>query len=272
MSSQRYLSPSERRDLLEQLSIAEDFEHFFHVKYRNIKRFSLEGSESLILALETILKKSRDLGVQEIILGMSHRGRLNVLTNVLKTPLEFIFSKFQECSGKASFSSEGGDVTYHLGASSERREGSHSLGLSLTSNPSHLEAVDPVVLGQVRGRQFLLNDQKRAHVMGLLLHGDAAFTAQGIVSETFELSQLEGYKTGGTLHIIINNQIGFTTDPSPKSSSFYCSDKGKLIQAPIFHVNADDVESVVYVAALAAEFRATFKKDVVIRLLSKLSF
>ena len=255
----------EKRELLEQLTIAEGFEQFLHVKFPGTKRFGLDGGESTVPALEAIIATSVELGVEEIVLGMPHRGRLNVLANVLGKPYTAIFSEFQ---GQPAIDEVlgSGDVKYHLGTSTDRRLDGGMVHLSLTPNPSHLEAVNPVVNGKVRAKQRLRDDLERSKVMGLLMHGDAAFAGQGVVHECFEMSELKGYRTGGTIHLIINNQIGFTTSPAYARTSPYPSDGARGIQAPIFHVNGDDPVAVSQVARLAAEFRQRFKKDVVIDL------
>jgi 2-oxoglutarate dehydrogenase E1 component len=266
--SHNLLRPSaeEKRELLEQLVQAEGFERFLHVKYPGTKRFGLDGGESTVPALEAIIRKSVEIGVDEIVIGMPHRGRLNVLANVMGKPYPAIFSEFQ--GGAVTDAVLGsGDVKYHLGTSTDRElPDGGTVHLSLTANPSHLEAVNPVVLGKVRAKQTQKGDTERAQVMGLLLHGDAAFAGQGVVHEGFEMSELRGFRTGGTVHLIVNNQIGFTTSPAYARSSPYPSDVARSVQAPIFHVNGDDPEAVVHVARLAAEFRQRFKKDVVVDL------
>jgi 2-oxoglutarate dehydrogenase E1 component len=266
--SHNLLQPSaeEKRELLEQLVQAEGFERFLHVKYPGTKRFGLDGGESTVPALEAIIRKSVEIGVDEIVIGMSHRGRLNVLANVMGKPYPAIFSEFQ--GGAVTDAVLGsGDVKYHLGTSTDRElPDGGTVHLSLTGNPSHLEAVNPVVFGKVRAKQTQKGDSERARVMGLLLHGDAAFAGQGVVHEGLEMSELRGFRTGGTIHLIVNNQIGFTTSPAYARSSPYPSDVARSVQAPIFHVNADDPEAVVHVARLAAEFRQRFKKDVVLDL------
>ncbi len=253
-----------KRAILERLTAAEGFEKFLQVKYTGTKRFGLEGGESTIPALEQVIKKSGQLGVAEIVFGMAHRGRLNVLANVLGKPYVAILSEFQGNSANPDDVQGSGDVKYHLGTSSDRSFDGITVHLTLSPNPSHLEAVNPVVLGRVRAKQDQKNDAERKTVMGVLLHGDAAFSGQGIISECFGFSDLPGYRTGGTIHFIINNQVGFTTSPSYGRSSPYPSDVAKTVQAPIFHVNGDDPEAVVYVAGLAAEFRHQFQKDVVV--------
>ncbi|MEE2981150.1 MAG: 2-oxoglutarate dehydrogenase E1 component, partial [Pseudomonadota bacterium] len=254
-----------RREILRELYASEGFERFLHIKYPGTKRFSLEGAESIIPMLEAIINRSSELGVEEIILGMPHRGRLNVLTKIMGKPYAAVFAEFQGESANPNDVLGSGDVKYHLGASSDRElANGRSIHLSLTANPSHLEAVNPVVAGKTRAKQALLGDEKREKVMGVLLHGDAAFAGQGLVAETLGLSELRGHRTGGTIHIIVNNQIGFTTSPKFSRSSPYPSDVAKMVQAPIFHVNGDDPEAVVHVARLAVDFRQRFNRDVVI--------
>ena len=250
--------------ILQKIIEAEAFEQFLNTKYTGTKRFGLDGAEAIVPALEAIIKRGGALGIEEIVIGMPHRGRLNVLGNVMQKPFQAIFSEFQ---GGASHPEEvegSGDVKYHLGTSSDREFDGNKVHLSLTANPSHLDAVDPVVLGKVRAKQEQLGDTDRTRVMGLLLHGDAAFAGQGIIAECFGLSQLKGYRTGGTIHVIVNNQIGFTTTPAYARSSPYPSDVAKMVQTPIFHVNGDDAEAVVHVCKIATEFRQRFNKDVVI--------
>ncbi|MBI1180792.1 MAG: 2-oxoglutarate dehydrogenase E1 component [Alphaproteobacteria bacterium] len=250
--------------ILQKVIEAESFEQFLNVKYTGTKRFGLDGAEPLIPAMEAIIKRAGALGIQEIAIGMPHRGRLNVLANVMKKPFRAIFNEFRGGSSTPDEVEGSGDVKYHLGSSADREFDGNNVHLSLSANPSHLEAVDPVVLGKVRAKQDQRQDKERGEVMGVLLHGDAAFAGQGLVAECFGLSQLKGYRTGGTVHFIVNNQIGFTTSPMYSRSSPYPSDVAKAIQAPIFHVNGDDPEAVVHVAKIATEFRQRFKKDVVI--------
>jgi 2-oxoglutarate dehydrogenase E1 component len=252
--------------VLTTLHYAEFFERFLHMRYQGQKRFSLEGAETLIPVLDSLVEKAPSLGVQEFVMGMSHRGRLNVLSNILRKPYQEIFAEFEDNFLPESIDGDG-DVKYHLGFSSDylttRGEKIH---LSLTPNPSHLEAVNPVVEGRTRAKQRAFGDQGRTRGVPLLIHGDAAFAGQGIVAETLNLANLAGYTTGGTLHIIVNNQIGFTTSPNDARSTTYCTDVAKMIQAPIFHVNAEDPEAAVFIAELALEFRQTFNRDVVIDL------
>ncbi|MBI3451598.1 MAG: 2-oxoglutarate dehydrogenase E1 component [Rhodospirillales bacterium] len=257
-----------KKAILERLTAAEVFERFLDKKYTGTKRFGLDGAESTIPALEQIIKRGGLLGLREIVIGMPHRGRLNVLANFMGKPFAAIFSEFQGNAAHPDDVQGSGDVKYHLGTSSDRDFDGNNVHLSLTANPSHLEAVDPVVLGKVRAKQMqrkgLTREEAMGEVMGLLMHGDAAFAGQGLVGETLMLSELRGYRTGGTIHFIVNNQIGFTTAPVYARSSPYPTDVGKMIQAPIFHVNGDDPESVVHVARIATEFRQRFKKDVII--------
>jgi 2-oxoglutarate dehydrogenase E1 component len=258
------LTNTQRLKVLQDLIQADAFEHFLHVKFAGEKRFGLEGGESLIPALQAILTKTVHQDVQSIVFGTAHRGRLNILANILGKPLHTIFAKFSHDQNPNGLQYGSGDVKYHLGFSGDREIDGKPLHLSLASNPSHLEAINPVVLGKVRAQQARIGDEGRDQVIALLIHGDAAFAGQGLVAETLELSGLKGYQTGGTIHIIINNQIGFTTSPPHSRSSPYSSDIAKAIQAPIFHVNADDPESVVWVSGLAAEFRKLFAQDVVV--------
>ena len=248
----------------ERLVEAESFEKFLHVRYPGTKRFGLDGSESLIPALEQILKRGSQLGVEEVVLGMPHRGRLNVLAHVMHKPYAAIFAEFRGMSYQPEEVGGSGDVKYHLGASADREFDGIKVHLSLAANPSHLEAVDPVVVGKVRAKQRQRGDRERRRVLGILMHGDAAFAGQGIVAETFGLSDIAGYRTGGTIHLVVNNQIGFTTNPSATRASRYPTEIAKSVQAPIFHVNGDDVEAVIHVARIATEFRDTFRKDVVL--------
>ena len=256
-----------RKAILNKLVEAEGFEKFLHVKYMGTKRFGLDGGESLIPAMEQIIKRGGNLGVRDIVIGMPHRGRLSVLANVMQKPYRAIFNEFQGGSSKPEDVDGSGDVKYHLGASSDREFDGNTVHLSLTANPSHLEAVNPVVIGKVRAKQDQLGDKNRITVMPILLHGDAAFAGQGVVAECFALSGLRGHKTGGTMHIVVNNQIGFTTAPHFSRSSPYPTDNALVVEAPIFHVNGDDPEAVVHAARVATEFRQKFHKDVVIDLI-----
>ncbi len=252
--------------ILNKLVQAEGFEKFLATKYVGTKRFGLDGGESLIPALEQIIKIGGQNNIKEVKIGMSHRGRLNVLANVLQKSYKRIFNEF---AGEFSSDTEGsaGDVKYHLGASSDRKFDGNSVHVSLTDNPSHLEAVNPVVLGQTRAKQFFHKDRERKKVIPILIHGDAAFAGQGVVAECFAMSGLPGHNTGGTIHIIINNQIGFTTSPRFARSSPYPSDVAKMVEAPILHVNGDDPEAVVYATRIATEFRLKFNRDVVVDLI-----
>ena len=255
-----------RRAILNKLIEAEGFEKFCDTKFTGTKRFGLDGAESLIPALEQIIKRGGNLGVKEIVVGMPHRGRLNVLTQVMGKPHRALFHEFKGGSANPADVEGSGDVKYHLGASSDREFDGNRIHLSLTANPSHLEIVDPVVMGKVRAKQDQHGDppDMRISVLPLLMHGDAAFAGQGVVAECFSLSDLKGYRTGGSLHFIVNNQIGFTTYPRYSRSSPYPSDVAKMIDAPIFHVNGDDPEAVVFAAKVAIEFRQKFHKPVVI--------
>jgi 2-oxoglutarate dehydrogenase E1 component len=250
--------------ILKKLIEAETFERFLDVKYTGTKRFGLDGAESMVPALEQIIKRGGQLGLGEIVIGMPHRGRLNVLANVMAKPYRAIFNEFKGGSAHPDEVEGSGDVKYHLGASSDREFDQNRVHLSLTANPSHLEIVDPVVLGKVRAKQDQRKDDERKSVLPLLLHGDAAFAGQGVVAECLGLSGLRGHRTGGSLHFIVNNQIGFTTAPRFSRSSPYPSDVAKMIDAPIFHVNGDDAEAVVNVAKIAIEYRQRFSKPVVI--------
>jgi 2-oxoglutarate dehydrogenase E1 component len=255
-----------RRAILMKLVEAEGFEKFCDLKFTGTKRFGLDGGEALIPALEQIIKRGGNLGVKEIVVGMPHRGRLNVLTQVMAKPHRALFHEFKGGSANPDEVEGSGDVKYHLGASSDREFDNNKVHLSLTANPSHLEIVDPVVLGKVRAKQDQHGDppDQRTSVLPLLMHGDAAFAGQGVVAECFGLSDLKGYRTGGSIHFIVNNQIGFTTYPRYSRSSPYPSDVAKMIDAPIFHVNGDDPEAVVFAAKVAIEYRQKFHKPVVI--------
>src|SRR5438105_8999230 len=260
------LTNAAKKEVLRVLTTAETFERFLDRRYTGTKRFGIEGAESLMPALESILRCGAELGIREFVIGMPHRGRLNVLANFMGKPFAAIFSEFQGNSTNPEHVHGSGDVKYHLGTSGDREVGGRTIHLSLAANPSHLEAVDPVVLGKVRAKQLLRGDTERSQVASILMHGDAAFAGQGLVAESLELADLRGFRTGGTIHIIVNNQIGFTTSPSFARSSPYPSDAAKELHAPIFHVNGDSPEAVVEVARAAAEFRQEFKKDVVIDL------
>ena len=257
-------TPEGKKAILRKLIEGEGFENFLNVKYTGTKRFGLDGGESMIPALEQIIKRGGQLGIKEIVFGMAHRGRLNVLANVMGKPFSAIFHEFKGGSSTPDEVEGSGDVKYHLGSSSDRVFDGNTVHLSLTANPSHLEIVDPVVLGKARAKQDQRGDKERKSVLPLLIHGDAAFAGQGVVAECFGLSGLRGHKSGGSIHFIVNNQIGFTTSPHFARSSPYPSDVAKMIEAPIFHANGDDPESVVFAAKIATEFRQKFKKPVVI--------
>jgi 2-oxoglutarate dehydrogenase E1 component len=260
------LSKERKRRILERLNAAEAFETFLHTKFVGHKRFGLEGGESLIPMLDALLDRAADAGVEEAVVGMAHRGRLNVLANTIGKSYAQIFREFEgELDPDAPQGS--GDVKYHLGAEGHHKApGGASVHLTLASNPSHLEAVDPLVVGIARAKQDRMGDVEHARVLPILLHGDAAFAGQGVVGETLNLSELPGYEVGGTVHIVVNNQVGFTTAPEHGRSSVYPTDVAKMVQAPIFHVNGDDPEACVRVVELAFEFRQTFRKDVVVDL------
>ncbi|WCJ19551.1 2-oxoglutarate dehydrogenase mitochondrial [Euphorbia peplus] len=256
-----------RRVLLDRLTWSTEFENFLAKKMKSAKRFGLEGGETLIPGMKEMFDRASDLGVENIVVGMPHRGRLNVLGNVFRKPLAQIFSEFD----KSKFVDEvenytgTGDVKYHLGTSYDRpTRAGRRIHLSLLANPSHLEAVDPVVLGKTRAKQYYSNDLDRTRNMAILIHGDGSFAGQGLVYETLHLSALPNYTTGGTIHIVVNNQVAFTTDPKAGRSSQYCTDVALALDAPIFHVNGDDMEAVAHVCELAAEWRQTFHSDVVV--------
>ena len=259
-------TPGQRRYILDRLTAAETLERFLHSKYVGQKRFSLEGSESLIPLLDELIQDAGTNGVKEIVIGMAHRGRLNVLTNILgKSPALL----FQEFEGTLDYGERAGDVKYHMGFSSDMNTPGGSIHVALAFNPSHLEIVGPVVEGSVRARQDRRNDTEGDQVMPVVIHGDASFAGQGVVMETLNMSNTRGFTTHGTIHIIINNQIGFTTSTHQDSrSTYYCSDAAKMVNAPIFHVNGDDPEAVVFTTQMALDFREHFHKDVVIDLLS----
>jgi 2-oxoglutarate dehydrogenase E1 component len=255
-------APNHKKNILQWLLKAELFEKFLHIKFPGVKRFGIEGNESLLPALETILEKISKNGIDELVIGMSHRGRLAVMTQFLSQPMRYIFSQFRGMSTYPGNESAG-DVKYHQGYSCDRNLNDKTVHISLLSNPSHLESVYPVVLGKVRAKKTIHKKQ----ILGLVLHGDAAFSGQGIVAESLQLSSLPGYSTSGTIHIIVNNQIGFTASSNETRSSYYSSDMAKIIQAPIFHVNSDDPEAVIWATELATQFCMEFKKDVVIDLI-----
>ncbi len=253
-----------KKAIFQRLLESELFEQYLDKKFLGTKRYGIEGGESMIPGIEQIVKQSCLLGVEDIYFGTAHRGRLTLLATVLGMPYRGILSKFQGNLNDPNEVLGSGDVKYHLGVSSDREFNGKKIHLSLTPNPSHLEAVDPVVIGKVRAKQTLLKDKNNNKVFGILIHGDAAMAGQGVVAETFAMSQLRGFRTGGTIHFVINNQIGFTTSPHYGRSAPYCTEIAKMVQAPIFHVNGDDPEAVVHVCRLAAEYRNLFKEDVVI--------
>merc|ERR1712165_114859 len=257
------LSSEEKRLLLARISRSAGFENFFAKKYSSEKRFGLEGVEMMIPGMKEVVDQLTLHGVESVVIGMPHRGRLNVLANVCRKPLDQLLTQF---AGLEAADEGSGDVKYHLGTYIERlnRNTNKNIRLAVVANPSHLEAVDPVVQGKVRAEQFYRGDADGKKVMSILVHSDAAFSGQGVVFETFHMSELPSYTTHGTIHIVGNNQIGFTTDPRYSGSSPYCTDVGRAVNAPIFHVNADDPEAVTNVCKIAAEYRATFHKDVVV--------
>jgi 2-oxoglutarate dehydrogenase E1 component len=257
-------SKAQKTRILRRLHKAELFEKFLHTRYVGQKRFSLEGGETLIAAVDATIERCADLEVEEVVMGMAHRGRLNILTSVMRKNFDLLFEQFSENYIPDAVGGDG-DVKYHLGyeAILDTTSG-RKVEVRLAANPSHLEIVNPVVQGKARARQRIRGDIERRRVLPLLIHGDAAFAGQGVVAETMNFSQLPGYRTGGTLHIIVNNQIGFTTDPSDARSTRYCTDVAKMIEAPVFHVNGDDPEAVCFVTSLALEYRCLFQQDVVV--------
>ncbi|MCD8562997.1 MAG: 2-oxoglutarate dehydrogenase E1 component, partial [Alphaproteobacteria bacterium] len=257
-------TPEGKKAIYQRLVAGEMFEQFLHKKYPGTKRFGLDGGEALIPCIEQIMKRGGQLGLNEINIGMAHRGRLNVLANVMGKPFTAIFKEFQGGTSMADDVLGSGDVKYHLGTSSDREFDGNKIHLSLAPNPSHLEFVNPVVIGRVRAKQVQKKDTDNQKVLPILLHGDAAFAGQGVTAETLMISELPGYRVGGTIHIVINNQIGFTTTPKFGRSGPYCTDVAKMLAAPILHVNGDDPEAVVHTARIAIEFRQQFRKDVVI--------
>ena len=253
-----------KKAIYKRLVESELFEQFLDKKFLGTKRYGIEGGEAMIPGIEQIVKQACLSGIEDIIIGTAHRGRLTLLSSVLEMPYKKILAKFQGTLNDPNEVLGSGDVKYHLGVSADREFEKKKIHLSLTSNPSHLEAVNPVVAGKVRAKQTLSKDKTTDKVIGLLIHGDAAIAGQGVVAETFAMSQLRGFKTGGTIHFVINNQIGFTTMPQYGRSAPYCTEIAKMVQAPIFHVNGDDPEAVVHVCRLATEFRNKFKVDVVV--------
>jgi 2-oxoglutarate dehydrogenase E1 component len=262
IENQNYkLDSQDRREILRHLVESEMFEQFLHMKFPGYKRFSIEGGESAVVAIEKIISDSAAFDIEEVVLGMAHRGRLNVLTKIMGKEYSAMLSEFQGNLAYPAGLEVSGDVKYHLGYSSDRALSSgKKIHLSLCSNPSHLEAVNPVMVGRIRAKQ----NSKNNSVLGIAIHGDAAFIGQGVVAETLTLSNIEGYKVGGIIHIVINNQVGFTANPCCTRSSFYCTDVAKSIEAPVFHINGDNPEAVSFTANLAMEYRRKFKKDVVI--------
>ena len=258
-----------KKAIYERLVGAETFEQFLHKKYAGTKRFGLDGSETVVPAIEQILKRGSQLGMKEVVIAMAHRGRLNLLYNILNKPFRAIISEFLGNQANPEEAGGSGDVKYHMGASADREFDGNNVHLSLQPNPSHLEVVAPVVIGRVRAKQNQHNDTNdRLSVLGIVLHGDAAFAGQGVVAETFDFSGLRGYRTGGTIHIVVNNQIGFTTSPNYSRSSPYCTDVAKMVMAPIMHINGDDPEAVIHASRIATEFRQKFACDVVLDIIS----
>jgi 2-oxoglutarate dehydrogenase E1 component len=253
-----------KKAIYNRLVESELFEQYLDKKFLGTKRYGIEGGESMIPGIEQIVKQACLAKVENIFIGTAHRGRLTLLSTVLGMPYKSILSKFQGYQNDPNEVMGSGDVKYHLGVSSDREFEGKKIHISLVPNPSHLEAVDPVVIGKVRAKQTQLKDKTNDKVFGLLIHGDAAMAGQGIVAETFAMSQLVGFRTGGTIHFVINNQIGFTTMPQYGRSAPYCTEIAKMVQAPIFHVNGDDPEAVVHVCRIATEFRNKFKVDVVV--------
>ncbi len=253
-----------RRAIFERVVEAEGLERYLGVKFVGTKRFGLDGGEAMIPGIEQILKRGGQLGIRDVVIGMPHRGRLNTLVHVLHKSYTALFSEFQGRSSQPEEMRGSGDVKYHLGASADREFDGTTVHVSLSPNPSHLEAVDPVVLGKARAKQDQRNDTERSQVMAILMHGDAAFAGQGLVAESLDLSDLGGYRIGGTIHFVVNNQIGFTTLPTYSRSGPYCTEIAKIVQAPILHVNGDDPEAVVHVSRIATEYRQHFKRDIVI--------
>jgi 2-oxoglutarate dehydrogenase E1 component len=257
-------TPEGRRMILERVVEAEGLERYLGVKFVGTKRFGLDGAESMIPGIEQILKRGGQLGIRDVVIGMPHRGRLNTLVHVLHKSYMALFSEFQGRSSQPEEMRGSGDVKYHLGASADREFDGTTIHVSLAPNPSHLEAVNPVVLGKARAKQDQRGDTERSQVMAILMHGDAAFAGQGLVAESLDLSDLGGYRIGGTIHFVVNNQIGFTTLPTYSRSGPYCTEIAKIVQAPILHVNGDDPEAVVHVSRIATEYRQHFKRDIVI--------
>lgn len=260
-------SADDKKRIFNHLLVAEGLEQYLHAKFTGAKRFGVDGGESYIAALEEGIRRSAEMGVEEVVVGMAHRGRLNTLTNVMGKSYTALFSEFQGVPSIPEGTPGSGDVKYHLGYSNDKDYAGHKVHLTLTPNPSHLEVVNPVAMGKTRAKQDMRGDTAHSKVMTVLVHGDAAFAGQGVVAETLAMANLKAYTVGGTFHIIINNQIGFTTRPENSRSGLYSSDMAKMLSCPIFHVNGDDAEAVTHVARIAAEYRATFKKDVVVDLI-----
>ena len=258
-------SKAEKIRILRRVHKAELFERFLHTKYVGQKRFSLEGGETMVAAVDSIIEHCPKVGVEEVVMGMAHRGRLNILTSVMRKSFDVLFEQFSENYIQETVGGDG-DVKYHLGYEAVLETASgKTVEVRLAANPSHLEIVNPVVEGSVKARMDRRGDQKGAQVLPILVHGDAAFAGQGVVMETLNLAQTRGYGTGGTVHIVINNQIGFTTsDPRDSRSTLYCSDVVKMIEAPVLHVNGDDPEAVVFATQIALDFRMQFQKDIVV--------
>ena len=266
-------SADDKKRILERLTAAEGLERYLGTKYVGQKRFSLEGGDSLIPLMDTLIRHSGAAGVKEMVIGMAHRGRLNVLVNTLGKPPRVLFDefegKFEQHSGDRAHT---GDVKYHMGFSADVATPGGPMHLALAFNPSHLEIVNPVVAGSVRSRQLRRNDKERKQVLAVLLHGDAAFAGQGVGMELLQMSQARGFAVGGTVHVVINNQVGFTTSERQDArSTLYCTDVAKMVGAPVLHVNGDDPEAVTFCAELAFDFRQRFGKDVVIDLVCYLS-
>lgn len=266
-NAQLSFSPADKKRLYETIVRAEGLEQFLHTKFQGAKRFGADGAESYVACLEECIRRAAQLGLREVVLGMAHRGRLNTLTNVCGKPYTALLSEFQGVPSIPEGTPGSGDVKYHLGYSNDKDYDGNVVHLTLTPNPSHLEAVNPVAMGKVRAKQEMKNDADRTQTMCVLVHGDAAFAGQGVVAESLAMANLRGYSVGGTVHIIINNQIGFTTRPDSARSGPYSSDMAKMLMCPILHVNGDDVEAVAFVAKLAAEYRQQYKKDIVIDLI-----
>jgi 2-oxoglutarate dehydrogenase E1 component len=261
------LDAAGKRRVLEELTAADGLERYLHTKYVGQKRFSLEGGDSLIPMIDDVVRAAGDNGVKELVIGMAHRGRLNVLVNILGKPPKTLFDEFEGRFEHPDDPAHSGDVKYHMGFSADVKTPRGGVHVALAFNPSHLEIVNPVVAGSVHARQVRRHDAERQQSLAVLVHGDAALAGQGVNMELFNMSQARGFKIGGSLHIVVNNQVGFTTsNPQDARSTMYCTDLAKMVNAPVFHVNGDDPEAVIEVTRLAYEFRKTFRKDVVIDL------